>query len=98
MTLTYAAGVVQTFIFNKRWSFGAGGATSVQFRRYCLAYATGYACNLAGLFLLVDLLACPHQLAQGILILATAALLFVLQKFWVFRAVRPESTTPLSAP
>ncbi|MBS0543123.1 MAG: GtrA family protein, partial [Proteobacteria bacterium] len=26
MTLLYAVGVAQTFVFNKRWSFGHGGA------------------------------------------------------------------------
>lgn len=86
MSVLYALAVMQTFVFNKRWSFGSAGATKQQFRRYCLAYAAGYVLNLAALFLLVDLLGWPHQLAQGILILVIAVLLFLLQKFWVFRA------------
>jgi putative flippase GtrA len=98
MTLLYAMGVAQTFVFNKRWSFRSGGATKTQFRRYCAAYAFGYFFNLSALFLLVDRLGWPHQVVQGILILINAILLFLLQKFWVFRASPPTSNAPLSAP
>lgn len=97
MTLLYAMGVIQTFAFNKRWSFGASGTTRVQFRRYCLAYGAGYLLNISGLFVLSDFLGWPHQLAQGILILVTAVLLFLLQKLWVFRAL-PPTNAPLAAP
>jgi putative flippase GtrA len=86
VTLLYGLGVVQTFFFNKRWSFRSAGGPRTQFRRYCMAYAACFVFNLAALFLLVDLLGWPHQLAQGILILVVALLLFLLQKFWVFRA------------
>lgn len=86
MTVLYALGVLQTFFFNKRWSFRSSGPARTQFWRYCVTYAVGYLFNLATLFLLVDRLGWRHEWAQGILILVTAALLFLLQKFWVFRA------------
>ena len=85
MTLLYAAGVAQTFVFNKHWSFSSTGPSGTQFRRYFLAYAGGYGLNLLALFLLVDVLGWAHQVAQGILILIIALLLFLLQKFWIFR-------------
>lgn len=94
MTLVFATGVAQTFVFNKYWSFRSAGPAGPQLRRYVLAYAGGYGFNLASLFLLVDGLGWPHQLAQGILTLATAIVLFVLQKFWVFRAPARTSDTP----
>lgn len=86
MTLLYALGVAQTFIFNKRWSFGHGGAHGPAFVRYCLAYSIGYLLNLAALFVLVDKLGYPHQIVQGAMILTLAVMLFLLQKFWVFRS------------
>ncbi|MBN8441190.1 MAG: GtrA family protein [Thauera sp.] len=86
MTLLYAVGVAQTFIFNKRWSFRHAGAHGTAFARYCIAYAAGYFINLAALFILVDRLGYAHQLVQGVMILALAAMLFMLQKFWVFRS------------
>ncbi len=86
MTLLYAVGVAQTFIFNKRWSFRHAGAHGTAFVRYCAAYAVGYFINLAALFILVDRLGYAHQLVQGVMIFVLAAMLFILQKFWVFRS------------
>lgn len=86
MTLLYFAGVAQSFIFNKRWSFEHAGAHGPAFLRYCSCYALGYVINLASLFIFVDILGYPHQLVQGVLILSLAVMLFVLQKYWVFRS------------
>lgn len=86
MSLLYALGVLQTFLFNKRWTFEHDGAGRAVFYRYCAAYGLGYLFNLAMLYLLVDRLAYPHQVVQGLMILVLAAMLFLAQKFWVFRA------------
>jgi putative flippase GtrA len=85
MTLLYAVGVAQTFFFNKRWSFRHGGTHGPAFVRYCMAYGLGYVINLLVLFVLVDHLGYPHQVVQGMMVLALAVMLFLLQKFWVFR-------------
>lgn len=98
MTLLYGVAVIQTFVFNRRWSFGSAGAARLQFRRYCVTYAAGYGLNLSGLFLLTDILGWGHQLAQGILILVIAVLLFLLQKFWVFRDPAVTTTAPVPTP
>ncbi len=89
MSLLYAVGVVQTFVFNQRWSFRHRGSMGPAFARYCGAYALGYAVNLAALCGLVDGLEFPHQIVQGLMILVLAFMLFLLQKFWVFRAAPP---------
>ena len=90
MTLLYAVGVAQTFIFNKRWSFRHAGAHGTALVRYCIAYASGYFINLATLFILVDRLHYAHQIVQGVMILALAVMLFILQKFWVFRSTSSQ--------
>ncbi len=95
MSLLYAVGVAQTFFFNKRWSFRHEGAHRATFVRYCASYVIGYAVNLAALHLLVDRLGLPHQVVQGVMILVIAALLFLLQKLWVFRT---DSSTPTAHP
>lgn len=84
MTITYASSIAYTFLFNKRWSFAHGGAHGPAFIRYCIAYAAGYAVNLAALHWMVDRLGWPHQWVQGSLILAISLMLFVLQRTWVF--------------
>lgn len=87
MSLLYALGVAQTFLFNRSWSFRHEGGFHGAFARYVASYAFGYLLNLAVLWVVVDRLGFPHQIVQGIMILTLAAMLFLLQKFWVF----PES-------
>ncbi len=96
MTILYGVGVAQTFVFNKRWTFEHGGARGPVFYRYCTAYFLGYLFNLAVLYVLVDRLGQPHQLVQGVMILVLAALLFLAQKFWVFR-ITPTPAIPKDA-
>ena len=84
MTLLYVLGVLQTFMFNKKWTFANYGAVSRSFFRYCLSYALCYLVNLLALYFFVDKLLFPHENVQGIMILFIAVMLFFLQKFWVF--------------
>ena len=86
MTLLYIVGVVQTFLLNKRWSFDHDGPHRHAFVRYVVSYGVGYLVNLTALYLCVDRLGWPHQAVQGVMVLVVAVLLFVLQKFWVFRS------------
>lgn len=83
-TLTYAIGVLQTFVFNRSWSFRHTGAPTQALLRYAAAYTIGYTVNIAALFLLVDLGGFSHQWVQGVVIIVVAVLIFALQKFWVF--------------
>ncbi|MFT3847201.1 MAG: GtrA family protein [Propionivibrio sp.] len=93
MTLLYVAGVVQTFLFNKRWTFGHDGSHRAAFVRYCISYALGYLLNLLVLYVLVDRLGFRHQIVQGAMIVGLAIMLFLLQKYWVFRANASLSTS-----
>ena len=87
MSVLYALGIIQTFFFNKKWSFSFSEKSESVFLRYCACYAFGYLFNLLALCLLVDYAGYPHKVVQGVLILLLAVILFFLQKFWVFRAV-----------
>lgn len=86
MSITYGVGVLQTFVFNKRWTFQHGAAQDSAFYRYCSAYGAGYLLNLAVLYVLVDCYGVAHQLVQATMIVVLAIMLFLAQKFWVFRA------------
>jgi len=85
MTLVYLVGVLQTYMFNRRWTFLYRGEISRSMLRYVATYAFGYLFNLVALLVLVDMLGLPHRVVQGALILLVAAVLFLLQKYWVFR-------------
>jgi Predicted membrane protein len=84
MTVLFITGVLQTFFFNKKWSFGHSGAQASTFARYAMAYASAYVLNLALLLVLVDAWKWPHEVVQATAILTLAAYLFVVQKLWVF--------------
>ena len=84
MSLLYGIGVLQTFLFNKRWTFGHRGAHGSVFARYCFVYGLGYAVNLLALILLVDQAGLQHQWVQGVMILVVAVVLFTAQRYWVF--------------
>ena len=85
MTLMFLTGVAITFVLNRGWSFQVQHPAPGALMRYCITYAAGYVVNLAGLMLLVDGLGFRHDVVQAVLIVAVAALMFVLQRQWVFR-------------
>ena len=84
-TIVYALGVLQTFLLNRRWTFNYEGLVGPSFRRYVVAYAVGYTLNISGLIALIDWGGLPHQIAEGIMIVVVAVLVFALQKWWVFQ-------------
>lgn len=84
MTLLYTLGIMQTFIFNKKWTFEHQGLMKSTLPRYVAAYMVGYIFQLVSLIIFVDIYKFPHQLIMGALIIVTAVLIFLLQKYWVF--------------
>lgn len=84
MTSIYLVGVLQTFVFNRRWSFEFAGATTPALVRYATAYASGYVINFLALMLFVDKGGLPHRWVQGAMILVVAVMLFMAQRYWVF--------------
>lgn len=87
MSMVYVIGVMQTFLFNRRWTFKHVGNMDTAFIRYIGVYVGGYVTNLFVLSWLVDGLGFPHQIVQGVMILTLAVCFFLLQKFWVFKVI-----------
>ena len=85
MTLLYVVGVLQTFVFNKKWSFRFDGAVAPAIARYAMVYAAGYVINMLVITLLVDQANLPHQWVMAGLVVFMALFFFAGQKFWVFR-------------
>ncbi len=84
MTWLYILGVLQTFLFNKNWSFHFSGKADSAFVRYASVYALGYVINYLVLMVFVDQMGLPHQWIMACLIIFMAIFFFVLQKFWIF--------------
>ena len=85
MTGLYALGVLQTFVFNRSWTFRYRGSAPKSLWKYVLAYLSGYFVNLAILYVFVDRLGFYHAYVQGAVVPALAVYLFMLQKYVVFR-------------
>lgn len=90
MTLLFAVGTLQTFLLNKRWTFGHHALSQPSFVKYVSIYSLAYLLNLTSLLVFVDHLGWPHQIVQGITILFLATMLFCLQRYWVFSAPKPS--------
>jgi len=85
MTLLFSIGTLQTFLFNKNWSFAYRKRDPGSFFRYVVVYFSAYCINLIALLVLVDHLGLRHEVVQAVTVLLLAAYLFGMQKFWVFR-------------
>lgn len=88
MSLFYGLGVIQTFVFNKQWSFRFNGASAPALMQYVTAYALGYVINFSALMLLVDKMGLSHQWVQGVMIIVIAIMLFLAQRYWIFAPAR----------
>jgi putative flippase GtrA len=85
MSFLYVGGVIQTFVFNKKWTFSHHGQLNGTLIRYILIYVLGYFINLGALVIFVDRFGYLHQWVQGAMIPLVAVFLFLMQKIWVFR-------------
>lgn len=85
MSLTYVFGVLSGFVLNRRITFRYDSKDFSALLRYIVAYAIGYAINFVLLWALSVRGGLPHQLVQGGITMGLPVVLFVMQKFWVFR-------------
>ena len=93
VVVSYAGGILISFVSNKSWTFKYSGSGRTAFARYFSAYLAGLGLNLLILYILVDRFGLPHQLCQGFLILLFAASFFLLQKWWIFPAEKSATNS-----
>lgn len=91
MSLVFITGTLQTFLFNKTWTFSRKGNSAGYLARYLIAYVGAYLINLLALYWFVDRWTCPHQVVQGVAILVIGGGLFIVQRYWVFRATEAQA-------
>jgi putative flippase GtrA len=86
MTLIYIVGASIGFVGNRKWTFAHSGDDIRTAVRYMVAHFFGYLLNFGILFIFVDRLGYPHQGVQAVAIIVVAGFLFVIFKYYVFRA------------
>lgn len=89
MSVLFVIGVAVSFLLNRNWSFADKGSVSGSLTRFVIVYMTGYVLNLAALLVFYDRLGYPHQWVQGLATIAIAVVLFLLNRYFVFRDARP---------
>ncbi|MBU2623850.1 MAG: GtrA family protein [Proteobacteria bacterium] len=85
ISIFYPIYIGLAFYLNKKWSFNHKGRISASAVRYLISYIGCYVLNVAVLKFFSGYLGYPHLVVQAIAILVFALLLFLAQKYWVFR-------------
>lgn len=80
----YAAGMVNSFVLNKTWTFQTQGNTLRQMHRFLILNILGLALSTLLLFVFVDLLHGPHLLVWFISTSIVMVLNFYGNKLWTF--------------
>jgi len=86
-TLAFVVALTNNFLWNRHWTFRAGGGhAGFQAARFVAVSLAAFAFNLAVLELLVAGFGLPEVPAQALAILAATPLNFLGNKLWSFRA------------
>ena len=86
ISILYVVQIGLAFYLNKNWSFGAKGHSTASAIKYLTAYVACYALNVAALKVFAGDLGLSYLAVQAAAVPVCAALLFVAQKYWVFRS------------
>ena len=83
-TVGALAGMVNSFILNKRWTFEAGGLTNLQVRRFIVLNILVIGGSTLNIFVFIDLLRAPYLpiwvITTGLAMVAN----FLGNKYWTF--------------
>jgi putative flippase GtrA len=90
--LGYAAGIVNGYTWNRRWTFGTGPFHLPEFSRYVIVQGSGLAANLLGLVLLVEVVGLGKLVAEIVSVVPIVLVTFSLNRWWTFRP-RTHGTT-----
>ena len=86
ISILYPIQIGVAFFLNKKWSFKYTGRIATSAVRYLITYIGCYFLNVAVLKFFSSHLGYSHMVVQALAILVIALLLFLAQKYWVFRS------------
>jgi putative flippase GtrA len=89
--LAYVAGMVNSFVLNRTWTFQATGNTPARALRFCVVNLSGLAFATAAMYLFVDRLEYPAVAVWVPVTLVVVTLNYVGYKRWAFA---PASFAP----
>jgi len=92
VSIFYVLSVSIAFVLNKQWSFSHTGDLGMSAVRYVVAYFICYILNMFALDYFSKQQGYPPMIVQSIAVIIAAVLLFLAQKFWVFRSSKMTAT------
>lgn len=82
----YIAGLINSFIFNKKWTFKTRGMrTDIEFMKFVVVNFVALLANVGSMGFLVSYMNIMPELAQLISVMFTVMINFWGNKFWTFR-------------
>ena len=80
----YAFGLVNSFIWNKKWTFKSSKHYSKEIVPFMIVFGISYAANLLTVILSVELVKIHPNIAQIIGIAAYSSTNFLINRYWTF--------------
>lgn len=82
--LGYTAGMLNSFILNKHWTFATKGDTALQAQRFIILNLAGMGLSTLAIFLFVDRAGLPYQWVWPLTTAVTMMLNFLGNRYWTF--------------
>ena len=82
--LAFAAGAVNSYALNRRWTFRSHGRRAPEVARFAVVQAVGLAIDVLLLDALVQDVGVHHLVAQALVVPVASATTFVLSRVWAF--------------
>ncbi|MDG1838335.1 MAG: GtrA family protein [Phycisphaerales bacterium] len=90
-TLVFVVAMSASYTVNRNWSFEFRGSVRRSMAGYAFIYFCAWGLNLAVLWIGIDLLGIHHTVVQGLAIIGIACLLFIAQRYWIFKSDLPPA-------
>jgi putative flippase GtrA len=84
ITVLYPVGFMLSYMGNRNWSFSHKGTHKQAIIRFAITHMIGYTFNIAGLYLLVDMLDYRHQHVQLLIMFILMFYFFFALRLFVF--------------
>lgn len=90
----YAAGLINSFLWNRKWTFSHSGDTAGTILRFVVVFLVAYAANLSAVLLLIHVFSVNAYLAQALATAPYTALFYLGSRYFVFRSRESHQRVP----
>jgi putative flippase GtrA len=85
-SVAFAAGALNSYVFNRRWTFRSRGRLAPEALRFAVVQLVGLGLDVTLLYALVEHIGLHHLIAQALVFPIASAATFGLSRYWAFRA------------